>query len=355
MAKQKNLELKRRVLELGLTEEIIAKYSRGDSNTAEIIIGFLEKLSAKTPAGFSLVKLAMADIANLSGEEIKAIGICLEAIQMPEGLSLPTLSIIAEFFRSRPKSVSVQEVMEQIRGLNQYQIRAVKLGLTRAELEGHNWEEVGGGVTTIYFLEKRLKGVSVQEAMEQIRGLSQYQIMAVKLGLTRAELEGHNWEEVGGGLWAFQFLAKRLKQDVSVQEAMEQIRGLDKDAINRIMNYQEKGIKELGLTPLQVSIRRFDQPQFDAIKAGKKYQEVMPEAYEAIRGLENYTEGAVKAILPQVGDAASEVAKLLSRRDGGRLVVNRASAQAADPNAWQRIQQEIEQKKKNPPSSSISK
>ena len=75
-----------------------------------------------------------------------------------------------------------------------YKSEAIKLGLKREDLEGHNWVSTNengnsGGRTIAYLKEQISKGKNPSEAFREIKGLNGFEIQAIEKGLKREDLE----------------------------------------------------------------------------------------------------------------------------------------------------------------------
>ncbi len=199
--------------------------------------------------------------------------------------------------------------LNNFRGLNVYKIQAIELGLTPDQLKGHSWDDkyirnVCQGSATLDYLLKRPDAISVSEAMDQIRGLNAYQIFAMSFGLKRNQLQGHNWDnEHGTGFQAeinLEYLRNR-PDNVFVQQAMNNIRGFNVREIRSMINAQKRGIMSLNLTIEQVYICEFNETHYDRIAEGEAYEVVCPEGHKAILEMkklkQEYAIGAASSAL----------------------------------------------------------
>lgn len=162
-----------------------------------------------------------------------------------------------------------------------------------------------------------------------------FQEQALELGLTREQIADHAWGNGGVGDATLSYLRNR-PEDVTVQQAMENVRGLDFQQIRDIVNFTKKGVDELRLTPTQLYMGRFGKDQFERIQSGEKYKTVMPDAFKRISELPSqkaYTQGATLGALgsakpnTELGvnwgnlpvDLANIVASALDSTDGRSL------------------------------------
>jgi BarA-like signal transduction histidine kinase len=234
------------------------------------------------------------------------------------------------YLRKRPVDVSVSEAMDQIRGLSAYQIEAMELdrsigrSLTREQLlQGHNWNNEYVVKATLHYLRIRPVDVCASQAMDQIRGLNQHQIKAMELnrnigrGLTKEQLlQGHDWNNEHQAEATLNYLRK-CPVDVSLSQAMDNIRGFESGKIKSMIKAYNRGINELKLTNEQVYIRRFDQVMFDRIKKGETYEAVCKEAYKEVEKRKRCTigaaSGAFQLMMEGLGGVGQEVKKLEGR------------------------------------------
>jgi hypothetical protein len=119
------------------------------------------------------------------------------------------------------------------------------------------------------------------------------------LGLTREDLEGHNWNATDGSE-ALNYLRNRPLNDVSAQQAMNNIRGLANMQIQALRDARYQGM-EFGITTTQAYVTVFDQDKLQRIRDGESYRDVAPEGYEAILKIEQrkqqYAVGATSGFL----------------------------------------------------------
>ena len=192
--------------------------------------------------------------------------------------------------------MTIPQAMDEIRGLCFEQIELTSLGLSLDDLKGHHWNWRGVYDYSIAYLKNHPRHLSIQQAMDNIRGLECIEISAICLGLNREDLQGHDWCEVGRA--SIDYLQAAPKSIV-IQWAMNCIRGLNQQAINQLEDRQGRGQSRYGLTAMQVFIKGFTQNQYNAIRRGAAFKDAMPEAYQAIMREENkqsaYIQGAVYA------------------------------------------------------------
>ena len=240
------------------------------------------------------------------------------------------------YLRKRPDDVSVSQAMDQIRGLTAYQIEAMELdrsigrSLTREQLlQGHDWDNehrtglqdeaalkvhhVCQASVTLEYLSKSPKDVTVSEAMNQIRGLNIYQILAMSLGLTRKQIQGHGWYNEHQDGYQAEATLKYLHNrpvDVSVHQAMNNIRGLFGRDIYSIVKAMQRGVRVLNLSNRQVYSCRFDETKFNRIQNGETYEAACKEGHEAILAMEKtrqkYTIGAASKAFPLMMEFANK-------------------------------------------------
>lgn len=194
-------------------------------------------------------------------------------------------------------SGDVATAMQNVRGINSaFQIKAMTLGLTRAETDGHNWPSVYNGdniILGLYSIDYLKENLSIiHEAMDTIRGITSIaQLNAIEMGLTRAETDGHNWNDAAQTLT---YLAG-TPNFLCISDSMDNIKGLDELEISNILARHSLG--SMYLTPLQMYIERFTADQLSALQNGATFQEAMPSAYKKIELLNSYMRGAVSAAL----------------------------------------------------------
>ncbi len=254
------------------------------------------------------------------------------------------------YLRKRPDDVSVSQAMDQIRGLTAYQIEAMELdrsigrSLTREQLlQGHDWDNehrtglqdeaalkvhhVCQASVTLEYLSKSPKDVTVSEAMNQIRGLNIYQILAMSLGLTRKQIQGHGWYNEHQDGYQAEATLKYLHNrpvDVSVQQAMNNIRGLFGRDIYSIVKAMQRGVRVLNLSNRQVYSCRFDETKFNRIQNGETYEAVCKEGHEAILAMEKtrqkYTIGAASKAFPLMMEFANKAIGIKEAKREGEEV-----------------------------------
>lgn len=210
------------------------------------------------------------------------------------------------YLEEHRKIIPIERAMDSIRGLNYCQIKAAMLGLPREKMHEHNWTGARG-IQTVTQLKTRPKGMSIEKAMDAIRGLDYYQADAALLGLPQKKMQGHNWTD-RAGVETITYLRNRPKT-ISIEQAMDNIRGLGSSQILDIKRYQKRGIEELNLTPEQVYIRKFGEREFNAISAGQSYEQVMPKAFNALLNLsqhQGYTPSPQRAA-SLIGSCTSQV------------------------------------------------
>ncbi|MCE3233799.1 MAG: hypothetical protein K0R98_2056, partial [Rickettsiaceae bacterium] len=182
----------------------------------------------------------------------------------------------------------------------------------------------------------------------KVQFMSRYKDEAIRLGLTRDEVESakevilpglplkDKWTDYEFGEWAIRYL-RECPSDVSIHQAWENIKDVrcaDMEDIVRV--YRERGVTELGFTPTHVYMGRFGKEQFDAIKSGKTYKDAMPEAYKKVCELETekaFTRGASAGVLDNIllAEIGLNVGRFLSRSDGGSLAcTNKAGRDFAE-------------------------
>lgn len=108
---------------------------------------------------------------------------------------------------------------------------------------------------------------------------------------------------------------------MTVQKAFKNIKGLHGLNIEVIRDFQEKGIKELGLTPTHVYMGRFGKKQFESMSIFcRSYASVMPEAHWEMLQLA-YTAGATAGALSNYVPHEDGILMggFVSRLEGGRL------------------------------------
>ncbi len=253
------------------------------------------------------------------------------------------------YLRNRPVDVSVSEAMNQIRGLTAYQIEAMEIdrsigrSLTRDQLlQGHDWDNehrtglqdevmikvrhVCQASVTLEYLSKSPKHCPVLESMNQIRGLNIYQILAMSLGLTREQIQGHGWYNKFEDHYQAEATLKYLRNrpaDVSVQQAMNNIRGLFGKEIYSIVKAMQIGIGLLKLSNRQVYSCRFDKTKFNRIQEGETYEAVCKEGHEVILAMEKtrqkYTIGAVSKAFPLMMKFANRAPGIKEARREGEV------------------------------------
>ncbi len=112
--------------------------------------------------------------------------------------------------------------------------RALDLGLSREQINGHNWDDFDTdnghtGLATIRYLEKFCENTPIHELMDLIRGLNGHQIDAMSLGLNHDQLSGHTWTDTGDNDFiahkTYRYLDKMRRAGRSVPNAMDRIRG----------------------------------------------------------------------------------------------------------------------------------
>jgi hypothetical protein len=180
--------------------------------------------------------------------------------------------------------------------------------------------------------------------MNNVRDLSGGQIEALELGLTREQMANHGWGHSDTAQETLRYLRNR-PDNVTVEQAMENVRGLSGDQIQNICEFQQRGIEELGFTPIQVRMGRFGQEQFERINNGEKYKVVMQKAFERMSNLETekaYVRGAtaiaLSAVMPlNMGRIVGEFTTLST---GGILAQTSKSA-SKSANDERSIAQEI--------------
>ena len=351
---------KREAMALGLTEDMLKEHIWNDQNVklrpfspfnyqAETTLNYLRNQIFKgTPASDAFNK-----IKGLNAYYIEAIGLGLAREDQREGhawdLEYQTgyqASATVDYLRKQTSKeeepVSALEAFNKIRGLNGFQIEAIELGLTREDfLEGHDWTSENwlngcqASHTVGYLQRQVLKGVSPSDAFKKIKGLNGFQIEAIELGLTREDLEGHNWNAADGSE-ALNYLRNRPLNDVSAQQAMNNIRGLANMQIKALRDARYEGM-EFGITATQAYVTVFDQDKLRRIRDGESYRDVAPEGYEAILKIEQrkqqYAVGATSGFLEAKDlnpDLANKIAPHLTPEAGGVLarITKKTAAEA---------------------------
>ena len=206
-------------------------------------------------------------------------------------------------------------------------------------MKGHSWDDkcirnVCQGSATLDYLRKRPDAISVSEAMDQIRGLNAYQIFAMSFGLKRNQLQGHNWDnEHGTGFQAeinLEYLHNR-PDNVFVQQAMNNIRGFNVREIRSMINAQKRGIMTLNLTIEQVYICEFNETHYDRIAEGEAYEVVCPEGHKAILEMkklkQEYAIGAASSALYLM--AKGNIKEGIALTDPGSIIASNLTFEEA--------------------------
>lgn len=80
--------------------------------------------------------------------------------------------------------------------LNEYQLKAIKIGLKEEELYDHDWHDKNTALRTLDVLKNRVDELSLIEAMNLIRGLNANQIKALEPGISRNQIDDHHdWND----------------------------------------------------------------------------------------------------------------------------------------------------------------
>ncbi|MFT6390361.1 MAG: hypothetical protein ACJAUP_003763 [Cellvibrionaceae bacterium] len=124
-------------------------------------------------------------------------------------------------------------------------------------MHDHSWYVINGdGETTIEYLKKRIsEGISIVDAMNEIRGLNHYQVQARLLGYP--EIKYKITLDPINGLVTINHIRQR-PEGVPVEKAMRNILGLNHDQIHDVDTHMMLG-RDLGLNETELCSERFDQ------------------------------------------------------------------------------------------------
>lgn len=131
----------------------------------------------------------------------------------------------AKMLRQR-QTQAANYAMGEIRGLNQWQIQAVTLGLSRDQQYDHKWDDPKIAQKTLQYLKNRKGSKSAACAMREIRGLNQWQIQAVTLGLSKDQQYGHKWDDPEIAQKTLDYLGSHNGSQ-AIARAMDKIRGFN--------------------------------------------------------------------------------------------------------------------------------
>jgi|GEM_PF-4082286 len=230
----------KRALAAGLSLKDLQDFSALDwSGSSDTLIKLQALENRPTNTGMS-ARAYMEDLADLSYYEVIAytLGLEKDALQGHDwsgSQNLDNGKISMDFIQDNLKNVppedkinEMQSRMNQIHGLTYHAIDAMRQGLSRGGLHGHDWSGETGEIT-VEFLKKKPTNVSVHNRMRQIKGLNNYQIQAMQMGLTKEALNDHDWSGDNGAT-TIQYLQDNPKS-TDILERMKNIHGYNMQEI----------------------------------------------------------------------------------------------------------------------------
>ena len=220
------------------------------------------------------------------------------------------------------KGVSASLALEIVKDVSGgYPIQGMTLGLTKEQAQTFKWENgcLFGNIAESaikYLSDQCSKGTPAPQALGEIKDLNGFQIEAMTLGLAKKDLEGHIWDneilranrgnrpnpDSRRANLTLQYLRDR-PNDISAQEAMNNIRGLNGEEIESAINTQKLGIR-VGLSDIETYVVRLTMDQVLRIMNGELYKNVVPEGHEAILKMEQkkqYAVGAISGLMASIG------------------------------------------------------
>ncbi len=191
------------------------------------------------------VVASMAQIRSMNAHQIELVemGIPREMVLSHTKTDEQTMEELLEYLSCKDDvNDAFQDVCnktyDEIIALNKDQ--ALKLGLSHNDLEGHLWDS-NTSSDTLGYLKSNID--DVVRAMNEIRGLTGEQIIALTLGLQVCNQYGHDW---GDRLVAVNTIHFLMDQKKDTQLAtFNEIRGMDKFMLERKLSQSEKSNKPL--------------------------------------------------------------------------------------------------------------
>lgn len=219
------------------------------------------------------------------------------------------------------KGVSASLALEIVKDVSGgYPIQGMTLGLTKEQAQTFKWENgcLFGNIAESaikYLSDQCSKGIPAPQALGEIKDLNGFQIQAMTLGLARKDLEGHIWDNEilranhnpsnpnnKRADLTLEYISDR-PNDISAQEAMNNIRGLNGEEIENVINAQKLGIR-VGLSDIETYVVRLTMDQVLRIINGELYRDVVPEGHKTILEMEQkkqYAIGATSGLMASIG------------------------------------------------------
>ena len=148
------------------------------------------------------------------------------------------------------------------------------------------------------------------QAMAEIRGLNGNQIRAVRSGLDRNNMQDHDWTNTERNSNAGEATARYIEgkpDGVDAQQVMDNIRGLNGNQIEEVIGHMDNGRTNLLLSDEELYRERFDREQYDRV--AEQIKEAKKEG--AVSGM--FSPGVEDIDIPQ--DVAKNIARYLDDAD----------------------------------------
>lgn len=215
-------------IQFDFSDEEMANHNWSDYNIYVETVDYLQK--SKPPTSY--IK-ALENIRGLNEYQIMAVnkGLLRDQLINTDWSDENRCRELLYFFDNKPKNITLEEFFDYVKELNSYQIYAVILGLKKDELINHDWEDKNIALRTIIYLKQSSgKNQSLSEKMDEIRGLNQYQIEAVSFGLTKEQIADHDWsKDKKTAIASIIYLTKYFFSNSyeSIAQRMDKIKGLN--------------------------------------------------------------------------------------------------------------------------------
>ncbi len=246
---------KEKLMVLGITEDRTREgccsigMLNTDENRERIVTAVLMQVSQETSPS-----MALTNINHLNIHQIHAFVMGVTPAQMQDhfwGSDSSGLrdngSTTVDFLRKAIENgVAPDEAMNKIKGLKFDEIIAVGLGVSREQLEGHDWSQTNGYKTKNFLWSEIGKNIAPDIAMSKIRGLVGYEIDAVTAGLRREQLAGHQWNSTPGAYFSgvghitLEYLAMR-PEGTDIGWDFGKIKGLSRTEIRQKIEERTQG------------------------------------------------------------------------------------------------------------------
>lgn len=172
------------------------------------------------------------------------------------------------------------------------------------EMDGEEDGQIDSFYTLLHVAQycRGRRNISASEYADKILHLNQNQNIALLLGLPLEEIskKGISWEG-DEGLIVSAYLGQIQEAGVPLAYGMDKIRGLDSKGIATFLRNGALAVARFNLTQLQAYMG-IGKAEYKALKAGGRYEDVMPEAQFVIsvRQPQAFTQGAAAGTLMHI-------------------------------------------------------